>query len=117
MDRDVTEPIEDAIQGSEGLTGTTADSSEGVSIIQVRLRLRYGHGRHPPGATAADQQAQSQLPEDVSPTVTAGSSDDLPIMTPAATSSGDEQRLARDLENIVGPERESVDGVGEVSVR
>ena len=117
MDRDVTEPIEDAIQGSEGLTGTTADSSEGVSIIQVEYDYAADTEDTVPELRQQIDQAQSQLPEDVSPTVTAGSSDDLPIMTLAASFSGDEQRLAQDLETIARPELESVDGVGEVSVR
>lgn len=116
VDRDVTEPIEDAIGGGEGQTGTTSYSSEGVSIVQIE----YDFGADTDAAVQELRQqiseAQSRLPEDVSPTVAAGSSDDLPIITLAASSSGDEQGLAQDLENIVKPELASVAGVNEVSV-
>ena len=116
VDRDVTEPIEDAIGGGEGQTGTTSDSSEGLSIIQIE----YDYGTDTDTAVQELRQqiseAQSRLPEDVSPTVAAGSSDDLPIITLAASSSGDGQRLAQDLENIARPELASVAGVNEVSV-
>ncbi len=115
VDREVTEVVEGAV-GGEGQTGMTSYSSEGDSVIQ----LEYDYGTDTDDTVKALQQQieqiQSQLPEDVNTTVATGSSEDLPIITLAATSSGDEQRLAERLDSIVASELESVEGVNEVTV-
>ena len=107
VDREVTEVVEGAV-GGEGQTGMTSYSSEGDSVIQ----LEYDYGTDTDDTVKALQQQieqiQSQLPEDVNTTVATGSSEDLPIITLAATSSGDEQRLAERLDSIVASELESV---------
>ena len=115
VDREVTEVVEGVVSG-EGQTSMTSYSSEGASVIQ----LDYDYGTDTDDTVQALQQqieqVQSQLPDDVNTTVATGSTEDLPIMTLAATSSGDEQELAEQLDSAVVSDLESVGGVGEVTV-
>jgi HAE1 family hydrophobic/amphiphilic exporter-1 len=116
VDREVTEVIEGAIQGSDGQTGMTAYSSEGVSII----RIDYDYGTDTDEAVRDLQQQidgiQAQLPDDIDSNIATGSSEDVPVVTLAASTTGDEQALAEDLDATVIPELESIGGVNDASV-
>ncbi|GAB2936736.1 efflux RND transporter permease subunit [Micromonospora polyrhachis] len=116
VEAQVTEPIENSIQGIAGLNKVTSTSREGVATIQVE----YEFGTDIDAAVNKMQTAlgriASQLPEGVEPTVLTGTTDDLPAVILAAGGGGDERALADKLRNAVVPELEAIDGVRTVEV-
>jgi len=116
VEAQVTEPIEDSIQGIAGLTEVTSTSREGATTVQVQ----YEFGTDLNGAVNKMQTALSridpQLPEGVDPLVLAGGTDDLPAVVLAASGGDDERALADKLADTVVPELKAIDGVRDVDV-
>ena len=111
VENDVSTPIETAIQGVPGLESTSATSTTNASIVQAMFT--YGTDL----ATAEQKMQQAinrisgQLPEDVSPQVLSVSIDDFPVIQIAVTGLGDGENAQAELESVVIPEIEDVDGV------
>ena len=108
----VTEPLEQALQGVEGIDTITSTSSTGSSQIMAE----FDYGRDQDALVRETQVAVDQLsgmlPEDVDTSVMAMSMDMMPVMLLAASSeNGDEQAMASTIENVLIPELESVAGV------
>ncbi|SEF34665.1 hydrophobic/amphiphilic exporter-1, HAE1 family [Amycolatopsis pretoriensis] len=116
VDRQVTEPLEGALQGLKGLEEINSTSSDGVS----RVVTQFAFGTDLDAAVSQIQQAVNQvrprLPQSSEPSVSAGSTDDLPVVLVAAGTSGDPQRLAPALTDQVAPELRKIDGVRTVTV-
>ncbi|MGO1267361.1 MAG: efflux RND transporter permease subunit, partial [Microbacterium gubbeenense] len=116
VEEDVSTPIEEAIQAVPGLDSTSATSSSNVSMVQAM----FDYGTDMATAEQKMQQAisriSSQLPESVDPQVVAISLDDLPVIQVAVSGFDDPATAKDDLENIVLPEVEDVEGVGSASV-
>jgi HAE1 family hydrophobic/amphiphilic exporter-1 len=112
----VAEPIESAVRAVDGVDGVTSTSRDGSATVQVEFE--YGT---PVGDAVGDlQQAinriSSQLPEDVEPTVVAGSTANLPAVVLAVSSDADQRGLADDLRRSVLPELQAIPGVREADV-
>ncbi|SBT50485.1 efflux RND transporter permease subunit [Micromonospora narathiwatensis] len=116
VESQVTEPIENSLQGIPGLEKVTSTSREGATTVQVS----YAFGTNLDDVVNKMQTALNriggQLPEGVDPQVIAGSTDDLPVVVVAATGGDDEQALAEKLRRTVVPELEGLDGVRTVAV-
>ncbi|MEU8260230.1 efflux RND transporter permease subunit [Micromonospora sp. NPDC048999] len=116
VESQVTEPIENSLQGIPGLEKVTSTSREGSTTVQVQ----YAFGTNLDDVVNKMQAALSriggQLPEGVNPQVIAGSTDDLPVVVVAAAGGDDEQALAEKLRRAVVPELEGLDGVRTVAV-
>ncbi|MBE1496997.1 HAE1 family hydrophobic/amphiphilic exporter-1 [Amycolatopsis lexingtonensis] len=116
VDRQVTEPLEGALQGLKGLEEIDSTSSDGVS----RVVARFEFGTDIDGAVQQIQQVVNQvrprLPQNSEPAVSAGSTDDLPVVLVAAGTTGDPQALAPALTDQVAPELRKIDGVRTVTV-
>ncbi|HEY3463764.1 MAG TPA: efflux RND transporter permease subunit [Amycolatopsis sp.] len=116
VDRQVSEPLEGALQGLKGLEDVTSTSSDGVS----RVVARFEFGTDIDGAVQQIQQVVNQvrprLPQNSEPSVSAGSTDDLPVVLVAAGTTGDPQALAPALTDQVAPELRKIDGVRTVTV-
>ncbi|MGW5717714.1 efflux RND transporter permease subunit [Amycolatopsis sp. NPDC003865] len=116
VDRQVTEPLEGALQGLKGLEEINSTSSDGVS----RVVTQFEFGTDLDAAVSQIQQAVNQvrprLPQNSEPSVSAGSTDDLPVVLVAAGTSGDPQQLAPALTDQVAPELRKIDGVRTVTV-
>ncbi|GAA0259544.1 efflux RND transporter permease subunit [Cryptosporangium japonicum] len=115
VESQVTEPIEDAVRGVAGVTGTQSSSLEGFATVQVELE--YGTDI---GATVNKlQQAidRAQLPADVDPSILSGGTDDLlPAVALSASGSGDPSAFAQKLQKIVLPELSGIEGVREATL-
>ncbi len=116
VENDVSTPIEAAVQGISGLSGTSATSGSGLSLVTAEFD--YGTD-----LTTAEQKVQlalnriaNQLPDNVTPTVATFSFDDFPVIQLAVTSDLDQNQLTSRLESIAVPEFQSLDGVSEASV-
>lgn len=114
VESQVTEPIEDAVRGVAGVTGTRSSSLEGFATVQVELE--YGTDL---GATVNKlQQAidRARLPADVDPSILSGGTDDLLPAVVLSASGGDTAALAQKLQKTVLPELNGIDGVREATL-
>ncbi|MEU6930166.1 efflux RND transporter permease subunit [Streptomyces sp. NPDC046385] len=117
VEKQVVEPIENALKGVDGIKGVTSTASEGSAVIMAS----FDYGDESTKQLVADVQqavnrARAQLPDSVDPQVIAGSTDDMPTVVLAVSSDKDPQALADQLERTVVPALEGIDGVGQVSV-
>ncbi|MET8259905.1 efflux RND transporter permease subunit [Micromonospora sp. NPDC005205] len=116
VESQVTEPIENALQGIPGLDQVTSTSREGAATVQVTYEFGTDLDDVVNKMQTALSRIDSQLPEGVDPQVIAGSTDDLPAVVLAAAGAGDERALAEKLRTTVVPELEGIDGVRTVEV-
>ncbi|HWU05588.1 MAG TPA: efflux RND transporter permease subunit [Streptomyces sp.] len=117
VEKQVVEPLENAIKAVDGVEGITSTAGEGSAVIMAT----FDFGDEGTKQLVADIQqavnrARVQLPDDVDPQVIAGSTDDMPTVVLAVTSDKDQQALADQLERTVVPAIEEIDGVGQVTV-
>src|SRR5256885_1487164 len=80
VDRQVTEPLEGALQGLKGLKKIDSTSSDGLSLVVPQFEF----GTDLDAAVQQIQQVVNQirprLPQNSEPAVSAGSTDDLPVV-------------------------------------
>ncbi|MFD6534061.1 efflux RND transporter permease subunit [Streptomyces sp. NPDC060184] len=117
VEKQVVEPLENAIKAVDGIEGVTSTASEGNAVVMAS----FDFGDEGTKQLVADIQqavnrARNQLPEGVDPQVIAGSTDDIPTVVLAVTSDKDQQALADQLDHTVVPALEDIDGVGQVAV-
>lgn len=117
VEKQVVEPLENAIKAVDGVEGITSTASEGNAVVMAS----FDFGDEGTKQLVADIQqavnrARIQLPEDVDPQVIAGSTDDIPTVVLAVTSDKDQQALADQLDRTVVPALEDIEGVGQVAV-
>ncbi|MFF3563148.1 efflux RND transporter permease subunit [Streptomyces sp. NPDC002574] len=117
VEKQVVEPIEDGIKGVDGITGITSTASEGSAVIMAQFDYGSDSDKLVANVQQAVNRVSSRLPEAADPQVVAGSTDDIPTVVLAATSTGlDQQALADGLDRSVVPVLQDIDGVGQVTV-
>ncbi|MGW3460798.1 efflux RND transporter permease subunit [Streptomyces olivaceoviridis] len=116
VEKQVVEPIEDNLQGVDGVTGVTSTASEGNAVIMASFDYGNDTKRIVSDVQQAVNRARNQLPDDVDPQVVSGSTDDMPTVVLAVTSDKDQQALADQLDTTVVPALKGIDGVGRVQV-
>ncbi|MFD5164305.1 efflux RND transporter permease subunit [Streptomyces hawaiiensis] len=116
VEKQVVEPIEDTLEGVDGISGVTSTASEGNALIMASFDYGNDTKQLVADVQQAVNRARSQLPDDVDPQVVAGSTDDIPTVVLAVTSGRDQQALADQLDKTVVPDLKSIDGVGQVTV-
>jgi hydrophobic/amphiphilic exporter-1 (mainly G- bacteria), HAE1 family len=115
VEQQVTVPVEAAVKAVPGVTGIQSISSGGTSAVNVEM----DYGTDLPTVQRDLQQAVSRiqgLPEGVEPTVVTGSTDLIPVVYLAATSSLAEAKLNRIMQEQVVPLLEQGDEVSDVSL-
>ncbi|GAB3944761.1 hypothetical protein GCM10027614_35430 [Micromonospora vulcania] len=110
VESQVTEPIENALQGIPGLDKVTSTSREGSTTVQVQYEFGTDLDDMVNKMQTALSRIDAQLPESVDPQVIAGSTDDLPAVVLAAAGAADERVLAEKLRATVVPELEGIEG-------
>ena len=110
----VTDPIEDALGSVDDATEITSTSSDGTAGI--RVSFDYGGDIDAERADVDRALATVTLPDGVDPKTSVGSTDDLPVMQLAATTTKDADALARKLDDTVAPRLRSIDGVADATV-
>ncbi|MFD3457512.1 efflux RND transporter permease subunit [Streptomyces sp. NPDC058691] len=117
VEKQVVEPIEDGIKGVDGITGITSTASEGSAVIMAQFDYGNDSDKLVANVQQAVNRVSSRLPEAADPQVVAGSTDDIPTVVLAATSTGlDQQALSDALDRSVVPALQDIDGVGQVTV-
>ncbi|MBV1948676.1 efflux RND transporter permease subunit [Streptomyces sp. BV129] len=116
VEKQVVEPIEDGLQGVDGITSVTSTASEGNAVIMASFDYGNDTKRLVTDVQQAVNRARAQLPDAVDPQVVSGSTDDMPTVVLAASSGADQQALADKLDRSVVPALKDIDGVGRVQV-
>ncbi len=113
----VTQRIEDAVSGINGVKRVISTSTEGFSRVGVELRLEVD-----PQAAAAEVRdkvaaIRGQLPPDIEdPTIQRFDVAALPVMIYAVGSSLPSDRVRRQVEDALKPLLEQIDGVAAVEI-
>jgi HAE1 family hydrophobic/amphiphilic exporter-1 len=111
VDKQVSGPLETALNGVEGLESTSATSRSGVS--QINLVFTYGSNldRARNQIDRAISNAKRTLPDDVEPQAIAGNITDFPIVFLAVSSDKSLSELNADLLRLSVPALQKIDGV------
>jgi HAE1 family hydrophobic/amphiphilic exporter-1 len=111
VDKQVSAPLETALNGVEGLESTSSTSRNGVS--QIALAFTYGTNldRARNQIDRAVSNAKAVLPKDVQPQAIAGSISDFPIVYLAVSSDKPLSELNADLARLSVPRLQKLDGV------
>ncbi|MGN9813594.1 efflux RND transporter permease subunit [Micromonospora sp. BQ11] len=116
VESQVTEPIENSLQGITGLEKITSTSREGSTTVQVQYAFGTDLDDISNKMQTALNRIEAQLPEGVDPQVIVGSTDDLPAVVLAASGGDDQRALGEKLRDVVVPELEAIEGVRSVEV-
>jgi hydrophobic/amphiphilic exporter-1 (mainly G- bacteria), HAE1 family len=117
VERDVTNPLENNLQGLQGLQQLTSYSNEGSSLIIAQFDYSTDLTKTSQTMTQLISKTQSSLPSNVTPQVQTFNISDQPIITLAATSSSlSQQDLAVRLNQDVVPVLQGISGVANVNV-
>lgn len=117
IEKQVIEPLEDGVQGVDGIKSVTSTSSEGSGVIMAQFDYGNDSKRLVADVQQAVNRARAKLPKDVDPQVVSGSTDDIPTVVLAVSSdSKDQQTLADQLNRSVVPDLKNIDGVSQVTV-
>lgn len=111
VDKQISAPLETALNGVEGLESTSSTSRNGVS--QITLAFTYGTNldRARNQIDRAISNAKQALPKDVQPQAIAGSISDFPIVFLAVSSDKPLSELNADLARLSVPRLQKLDGV------
>ncbi|MGV1005021.1 MAG: efflux RND transporter permease subunit [Candidatus Nanopelagicales bacterium] len=114
IDRQISEPLSEAVQGISGVEKVNSTSATSTSTLTIELT----YGTDLDAALSSIQQAidRTNLPTDVEPMAFAGSFDDFPVVQLAVSGKADEFELADSLESELLPELQAVPGVREATV-
>jgi HAE1 family hydrophobic/amphiphilic exporter-1 len=116
IEQQITRPIEDAVKGADGLDSISSTTREGSASIQVLFEFGTDLDDAVNQLQTSVNRIQSTLPDNVEPTIFAGSTDDIPAIVLAASGGGDERELSRKLNEFVLPELRAIEGVREVAL-
>ncbi|MBG0561873.1 efflux RND transporter permease subunit [Actinoplanes aureus] len=116
VEEQVTKPIEDAVKGIDGIDTVTSTSRENVSSVVVMFEFGTDIESAVNQVTTSVNRIQSQLPENVDPTVFAGGTDDIPAIVLAASGGDGESDLLNRLNDTVVPELNGIEGVRDTQV-
>jgi HAE1 family hydrophobic/amphiphilic exporter-1 len=112
----ITKPIEDAVKGTDGVDTVTSTTKEGSASITVAFVYGTDITQAVNQLTTSVNRIQSQLPDNVTPTIFAGSTDDIPAIVLAASGGTDETDLLNRINQTVVPELNAITGVRDTQV-
>src|SRR5579864_7480088 len=116
VEHDVTNPLEQSIQGIAGIQQMTSYSNQGVSIIVIEYNFGTDINQASQTLTQHLNQAQASLPSGITPQVQTFSVNSLPVIQLAVTSSEDPVALAAQVKQQVVPVLQGIDGVANASM-
>ena len=115
VEREVTEPIEEAIDGMQGLKEIQSTSSANLSLIQVAFE--FGEDMKEAERTIQSSLSGIDFPVDVSdPQVTRLNNNTFPVLQLSVKGDRDIPSLQRLVDDLVIPQIDRIDGVFSVSV-
>lgn len=118
VEREVSKPIEEALNTVQGLDEVTSTSREGSSMVRVRLQLGVNVGEALQDVQAKVARLRRQLPQTVEdPTILRFDPNDRAIFSIAVQSDERPLRELTDLaDEVISTRLEAVPGVGGVNI-
>jgi HAE1 family hydrophobic/amphiphilic exporter-1 len=117
VEKDVTDPLEQSIQGTQNIQTVTSYSNQSTSIIAVQYNFGTDVNQASQQITQQINHIQNSLPSGVqAPVVQTFNVNSLPVIQLAATSNADQATLAADLQSKVVPALSGISGVAQVNV-
>ncbi|MCC7194479.1 MAG: efflux RND transporter permease subunit [Gemmatimonadaceae bacterium] len=118
VEREITRPIEQALNTVDGLNEITSTSSEGSSNVRLNFNLGVDPVRMQPEISVKVARIRRQLPREINdPVIQRYDPNDAPVMTIALGSASRTLREVSDLaDQVIRPRIESVAGVGGVNI-
>ena len=117
VEQDVTDPLEQSIQGLQNIQQITSYSNQNSSIIVVQYNYGIDLNQAAQQITQQMSSVQGNLPSSVStPQVRTFNVNSLPVIQVAVTANEDQATLAADLQKQVVPVLSSINGVAQVNV-
>lgn len=116
VNTDVSTPIENAIQGVEGLDTTTATSSANASTVTASFNYGTNIATAEQKVQSAINRISSRLPQGVDPQVLTFSFSDLPVVQISVTSDLDARDLSAVLSKSTLTDIQQLDGVSQASL-
>lgn len=118
VEREVSKPIEEALNTTEGLKEITSTSSEGSSMVRLQFNLGVDVMKMQPEVQGKVARIRRQLPRDIEePVIIRFDPNDRPIMSIVMQSDTRRMRELTDLaDEVIGKRIESIPGVGGVNV-
>ncbi|MBW4096009.1 MAG: efflux RND transporter permease subunit, partial [Acidobacteria bacterium] len=111
VDKQVSEPLETALNAVEGLDSSTSTSRSGVSTINLSFAYGTNLDRARNQIDRAISTTRTSLPDGTNPQAIAGSISDFPILYMAVSSDKSLSALNGDLQRLVVPKLQKIDGV------
>jgi HAE1 family hydrophobic/amphiphilic exporter-1 len=115
IDKQVSQPIENAVRQLDGLVSSTSTSQNNISIVRVEFDYGTATSKVKENLNAAIATLTASLPDSAEPRIVSGSFDSVPIIA-LGISSNDNEELAKVLADTATPIFSSVDGVRDVTV-
>ena len=116
VSKDVSTPIEAAIQGIENLDSTTATSNTGASTVTASFTYGTNIATAEQKVQLALDRISTTLPSGVTPQVITFSLGDFPVIQLAVTSDLDPHLLASKLSSLTVTSLKQLDGVSDVTL-
>lgn len=115
IDKQVSQPIENAVRALDGLVSSTTTSQSNFSVL--RVEFEYGTATSKVTEKLNAALASITLPAEASARVLSGSFDSVPIIALGVSSNtGDNEALGKTLEDVAKPLFSSISGVRDVTV-
>jgi len=116
VSKDVSTPIESAVQGIENLDSTTATSNTAASIVTASFTYGTNIATAEQKVQLALDRLSNTLPSGVTPQVITFSLADFPVIQLAVTSDLDPHTLASRLSTLTVTNLKQLDGVSDVTL-
>jgi HAE1 family hydrophobic/amphiphilic exporter-1 len=118
VEREVSKPLEEALNTTEGLKEITSTSTEGASLVRLQFNLGVDVQKMQPEVQGKIGRIRRQLPRDIEePVIIRFDPNDRPIMSVAMKSDARPMREITDLgREIIKPRLEAIPGVGGVQL-
>ncbi|MDP9026440.1 MAG: efflux RND transporter permease subunit, partial [Actinomycetota bacterium] len=116
VSKDVSTPIESAIQGIENLDSTTATSNTGASTVTASFTYGTNIATSEQKVQLALDRLTNTLPSGVTPQVITFSLSDFPVIQLAVTSDLDPHTLASKLSTLTVTNLKQLSGVSDVTL-
>lgn len=115
IDKQVSQPIEEAVRKLDGLVSSTSTSQNNISIVRVEFDYGTKSAAVTEDLNAALATLKGVLPDEADAQILSGSFDSVPIIA-LGISSDDNEALGKVLADVATPILSSVPGVREVAV-
>ena len=115
IDKQVSQPIEDAVRKLDGLVSSTSTSQNNISIVRVEFDYGTKTATVTEDLNAALATLKGVLPAEADAKILSGSFDSVPIIA-LGVSSSDNEALGKILADVATPILSGVPGVRDVAV-